>query len=161
MSGRRSSFAGSVFINCPFDREYWPTFEAVVFTVLACGFTPRCALEEIDSGAVRLTKIQRLIGGSRFGIHELSRVELTAVNNLPRFNMPFELGLDIGAKTFGRKQVQTIRFVDFVPRTPRPRVSGTPELPNSRATELPALQAIKSSDSVWDVENPRLAPTYP
>ncbi len=52
MPGQRESFAGSVFINCPFDNEYWPTFEAVVFTVVACGFTPRCALEELDSGTV-------------------------------------------------------------------------------------------------------------
>ena len=25
MAGRRDSFAASVFINCPFDNEYWPT----------------------------------------------------------------------------------------------------------------------------------------
>lgn len=57
MARRSVSFAASVFINCPFDNEYQPIFEAVVFTVVACGFTPRCALEELDSGTVRLKKI--------------------------------------------------------------------------------------------------------
>ena len=111
MAGQRESFAGSVFINCPFDNEYWPTFEAVVFTVVACGLTPRCALEELDSGTVRLTKIQRIIRGCRFGIHDLSRVELAAVNSLPRFNMPFELGLDIAAKAFGIGPVRRKQFL--------------------------------------------------
>ena len=82
MSGRRDAFASSVFINCPFDDEYWPTFEALVFTVVACHFNPRCALEELDSGTVRLTKIQRIIQACRFGIHDLSRVELAASNSL-------------------------------------------------------------------------------
>jgi hypothetical protein len=38
-----------VFINCPFDRDYLPLFHALVFTVARCGFTPRCALEVVDS----------------------------------------------------------------------------------------------------------------
>jgi hypothetical protein len=111
MPGRRESVAASVFINCPFDNQYWPIFEAVVFTVVACGFTPRCALQELDSGTVRLTKIQRIIRGCRFGIHDLSRVELAAANSLPRFNMPFELGLDIAAKAFGVGPVRRKQFL--------------------------------------------------
>jgi hypothetical protein len=111
MPGRRGSVAASVFINCPFDNQYWPIFEAVVFTVVACGFPPRCALEELDSGTVRLTKIQRIIRGCRFGIHDLSRVELAAANSLPRFNMPFELGLDIAAKAFGVGAVRRKQFL--------------------------------------------------
>lgn len=111
MPGQRESVAASVFINCPFDDQYWPIFEAVVFTVVACGFTPRCALEELDSGTVRLTKIQRIIRGCRFGIHDLSRVELAAANSLPRFNMPFELGLDIAAKAFGVGAVRRKQFL--------------------------------------------------
>jgi hypothetical protein len=111
MAGRRDSFAGSVFINCPFDNDYWPPFEAIVFTVVACGFSPRCALEELDSGTVRLTKIQRIIRGCRFGIHDLSRVELAAANSLPRFNLPFELGLDIAAKAFGFGPVRRKQFL--------------------------------------------------
>jgi len=37
-----------------------------------------------------------------YGIHDISRTELND-NDLPRFNMPFELGLFFGAKRFGNK----------------------------------------------------------
>jgi hypothetical protein len=46
-----------VFINCPFDPEYQPLLEAVVFCVTACGFLPRCTLEETDAGEVRIDTI--------------------------------------------------------------------------------------------------------
>src|ERR1044071_1167385 len=95
--------ADSVFINCPFDQKFWPLFEALAFGVLACGFQPRSALEASDSGDVRLDKILRLIDESRFAIHDLSRVELDHDSGLPRFNMPFELGLDIGHRRFSRR----------------------------------------------------------
>jgi hypothetical protein len=41
-----------------------------------------------------------LIRASPRSIHDLSRVEL-GENELPRFNMPFELGMALGAKRFG------------------------------------------------------------
>ena len=34
-------------------------------------------------------------------IHDISRTELDKKTSLPRFNMPFELGLFLGAKKFG------------------------------------------------------------
>ena len=75
-------------------------FEAVVFAVLACGFRARCALEVYDGGEVRIDKIAALIRACRRGIHDVSRTELNQAG-LPRFNMPFELGLFLGAKRFG------------------------------------------------------------
>ena len=90
-----------VFINCPFDDEYRPLFQALMFAVARCGFVPRCSLEAADSGDVRIDKITKIIGECRYGIHDLSRVELSSGNNLPRFNMPFELGLFLGARRFG------------------------------------------------------------
>jgi len=66
-------FIDSVFINCPFDREYWPIFEGIVFCIIRCGFVPRCALEEADSGQVRLEMIQRIIRNCQYTIHDLSR----------------------------------------------------------------------------------------
>lgn len=76
----------------------------MVFTILACGFRPRSALEASDGGDVRLDKILRLIKESAYSIHDISVVELDAINQLPRFNMPFELGLVIGSKKLaGRK----------------------------------------------------------
>ena len=102
----RPRFANSVFINCPFDSEYWSIFEAIVFCVLSCGFVPRYALEEADSGTVRLTKIQAIIRASKFTIHDLSRVELSVDTRLPRFNMPFEFGLDIGCRVYGPNETK-------------------------------------------------------
>jgi len=90
-----------VFLNCPFDDEYLPLLRAAAFTVKACGFEIRCALETADGGEVRISKILRLIGECRFGIHDISRTSLDQDNNLPRFNMPLELGLFLGASHFG------------------------------------------------------------
>ena len=72
-----------------------------MFTVIQCGYTVRCALEADDTGATRIDRIYRLIEECRFGVHDISRIENDAVNNLPRFNMPFELGLFLGARRFG------------------------------------------------------------
>lgn len=91
-----------MFINCPFDGDYLPFFQAIVFTVLRCGFKPRSALETVDSGGTRISKIEKMIEECPLGIHDISRTELNA-SGLPRFNMPLELGLFLGAKRFGDK----------------------------------------------------------
>lgn len=70
---------------------------------------PRCALEEADSGAFRLSNIQEIIRASKYTIHDLSRVELSGDTRLPRFNMPFELGLDIGCRVYGSNQARKKR----------------------------------------------------
>jgi hypothetical protein len=95
----RKSYNKSVFINCPFDGQYQPLFRAMVFAVLRAGFYARSALEESDSGEIRLSKIYRIVRECRFGIHDLSRTE--SESGWPRFNMPFELGLFLAAKFFG------------------------------------------------------------
>ena len=95
------SYETSVFINCPFDRTYRPLFEAVVFATCDCGFNPRTALEVDDSSEVRIQKIIRIIAQSRLSIHDISRTQLDRDTRLPRFNMPLELGIFIGAKAFG------------------------------------------------------------
>lgn len=90
-----------VFINCPFDPDYRSMLDALVFAVHDCGFQARCALEIDDSGRVRIENIVELIRECRYGIHDISRTELDSANNLPRFNMPLELGLFLGATRFG------------------------------------------------------------
>jgi hypothetical protein len=92
-----------VFINCPFDAEYRDFFEGLIFTIFACGFRPRSAKELDDSGELRLNKLYSLIRQCRYGIHDISRTDLDATNQLPRFNMPLELGIFLGAKRFGDK----------------------------------------------------------
>ncbi len=94
-------YGENVFINCPFDDQYGSLLSALVFSVHDCGFVARSALELDDSSEVRIDKIFRIIADCRFGVHDLSRTELDADSGLPRFNMPFELGLFLAAKKFG------------------------------------------------------------
>lgn len=96
----------NVFINCPFDSVYKPLFDAMVFAVYDCGFVARCALEEEDASEVRIDKIYNIIADCRYGIHDISRTELDRDSNLPRFNMPLELGIFLGAKKFGIEEQQ-------------------------------------------------------
>ena len=104
--------AYSVFVNCPFDDGYRPLFRAVIFTILKCGFDPHCALELEESGEVRIDKIADLVRRCRYGVHDLSRTELND-KGLPRFNMPFELGLFLGAKRFGGRAQIFIITLEF------------------------------------------------
>lgn len=95
------SYARNVFINCPFDSTYRPLFEAILFVAYECGFYPRSALEVDDSSEVRITKITGIIRESRLAVHDISRTQLDRGTRLPRFNMPLELGIYLGAKFFG------------------------------------------------------------
>ena len=101
---RLNRYTDNVFINCPFDSTYKPLFDAIVFTVHDCGFMARCALEEEDTSQVRIDKIYTIIADCRYGIHDISRTELDEISGLPRFNMPLELGIFLGAKKFGVKE---------------------------------------------------------
>ena len=101
-----------VFINCPFDEKYKEQFHALVFTIYDCGFYPRCALESSDSGQLRFQKICGLIRDCCYGIHDLSRIELDSSSQLPRFNMPLELGLFMGAKEFSKKKARVCLVMD-------------------------------------------------
>lgn len=106
------SFENSVFINCPFEPCYGDLFKAVFFTVIYCGFNPVCALDENDGG-LRIDKIKKKIEGCQYGIHDLSLIELDEASNLPRFNMPFESGLDFGCKVFGEPKFKRKNFLIF------------------------------------------------
>jgi hypothetical protein len=99
-------FDKSVFINCPFDEQYLPLFRATIFTVHDMGFRARCALEASNAGNVRIDKIQKIIAECKYSIHDLSRTQLDKTHRLPRFNMPLELGLDLGCKKFGKEHEQ-------------------------------------------------------
>jgi len=99
--GRAAAYDTGIFLNCPFDESYKPIFEALVFASFECGYVPRCALEIDDAAQVRIEKIMTIIRSCRLGVHDISRTELDATNQLPRFNMPFELGLFVGAARFG------------------------------------------------------------
>jgi hypothetical protein len=103
-----ATYYRSVFINCPFDSEYLPLYQALIFVIIDCGFIPRCASEGEDSGDIRIQKIMEIIAECCYGVHDISRTESSLSTRrdgtqeaLPRFNMPLELGLFIGAQRFG------------------------------------------------------------
>ncbi len=96
-----ATYDTSIFLNCPFDPAYQPIFDALVFAAFDCGYVPRCALEIDDGGQVRIEKILEMIRECRLGVHDISRTEADQGSQLPRFNMPFELGLFLGAAKFG------------------------------------------------------------
>lgn len=114
---RRSDDARQVFVNCPFDVQYAPLFQALVFAVFDCGFRPRCSLEADDASEVRMDKLFRLIEECRYGVHDISRTELDTASGLPRFNMPFELGVFLGAKRYGslRQRRKVCLVLDRLP----------------------------------------------
>jgi hypothetical protein len=102
-----------VFINCPFSSDYQVNFQAIVFTVVRSGFKPRCALENDDGGEIRLDKICKIILECPYSVHDISKTEPDFRSKLPRFNMPFELGLYLGAKRFGGEAHRSKRTLIF------------------------------------------------
>ena len=96
-----SNYRKNVFINCPFDQDYKSLFYALIFAVHDCGYYACCAQEIDDSSTVRIDKLFEVIEACCLGIHDISRTELSVTHQLPRFNMPLELGLFLGAKRFG------------------------------------------------------------
>lgn len=94
-------FDRNVFVNVPFDDDYATLFRALVFAIIDCGYRPRCAREELDTDHFRLEKLYGYISESQYSIHDLSRDRAGASSPDPRFNMPFELGLDYACKRYG------------------------------------------------------------
>ncbi len=93
-------YSKNVFINCPFDNDYISLLRPLLFTVLYLGYNPRIASERSDSGEARFQKISELIENSRISIHDLSRIQSAKGKEYYRMNMPFELGVDIGCRTY-------------------------------------------------------------
>jgi len=106
-----------VFVNCAFDPQFQPIFQAIVFAIIRSGFRARCALETQDGAENRFSKIQAIIEQCRYGIHDVSRTESDGDPPLPRFNMPLELGVFLGAKRYGagdQKRKRTL-ILDALP----------------------------------------------
>jgi len=82
-------------------------FDAIVFAVIALNFDARSALERDTGTEERLRKIVRMIGESRFGIHDLSFMRVDRKTRLPRYNMAFELGLFLGCCEYGGRRHTT------------------------------------------------------
>lgn len=101
-------YSRCVFVNCPFDKTFKPILDAILFAIHDCGFIARIALEDAGTGGARLQRIREIIvEESRFSIHDVSRVEQTTTQPLPRFKMAFECGVFFGATFFGSKVHRT------------------------------------------------------
>lgn len=94
----------SVFLNVPYDSAFENLYLAYIAGLSAFGLIPRATLE-IPTSQRRLERILRLIEECAYSIHDLSRVQLDGRSpRVPRFNMPFELGLAVSQNTFNRRQ---------------------------------------------------------
>lgn len=100
-NGPPEGFSSNVFVNCPFDEEYLALLRPALFTLVYLGYTPRIASERLDSAENRMDKICELILGSKFSLHDLSRLKANQAEEFYRLNMPFELGIDYGARQYG------------------------------------------------------------
>lgn len=103
-------FEQNVFINCPFDKDFKPLLKALVFEIIYLGFFPKLS-QTLSSSSIRVNQIKDLIKSCKFGIHDLSRSKALTIGELPRFNMPYELGLDIGALEYGNKKLKTKKIL--------------------------------------------------
>lgn len=111
MSRARTDFSRNVFINCPFDPEYVVLLRPLLFTVVYLGYVPRIASESLDSGIPRIDKIVQLITESKFSIHDLSRLQSSEKDEFYRLNMPFELGIDFGCRSFAEGDAKSKKFL--------------------------------------------------
>jgi hypothetical protein len=108
-----ADYEESVFINCPFDQEFAPLLEAMIFCVVRAGMTARLASESLEAGQNRLEKILQLIEDCRYSIHDLSRAVAKKKGEAFRMNMPFELGLDMGRRRAPARDKADKKFVVF------------------------------------------------
>lgn len=102
-----------VFVNCPFDSNFQPLFDGLVYAIIRSGFRARCALEADDGAQNRLEKIMEIIRECRYGVHDISRTEPDGKPPLPRFNMPLELGIFLGSRKYGGAPQRQKRCIIF------------------------------------------------
>lgn len=82
-----------VFINLPFDNKRERIFLAYVASLTGLGLNPRCVLE-VSPDHDRLRRLSSLMRQCAYSIHDLSAVQVSGRPfRVPRFNMPFELGM--------------------------------------------------------------------
>ena len=110
MSKKATSRDERVFLNLPFDESYEPVLVASVSALAALGLRARSVLEVAADGAHRLDRLLGIIEDCGASLHDLSWVALDD-GKYPRFNMPFELGLDYGLAQGGRGRLRDKRLL--------------------------------------------------
>ena len=112
MARSTSPLPSDVFINLPFDDRHERLFLALISGLVSLGLNPRSVLE-IEAQHDRLRRLYEVISQCSFSLHDMCRVQVSkaGVFRVPRFNMPFELGLAVGvslADADGRHQWRTL-----------------------------------------------------
>jgi hypothetical protein len=148
----KREFEKNVFINCPFDSHYYPLLRPLLFTIVFLDFNPKIALERSDSGEQRLDKICQLIKESKYSIHDLSRLQSNKRDEFYRLNMPFELGIDYGARRFAANYLNKKKYLilekrAFDYRKALSDISGV-DIKNHENKPAKVVQAIRN----WFVE---------
>jgi hypothetical protein len=117
LAGRVLTFnpATSVFLNCPYDLDYRPLFDASVLATVCCGFTPRIASDTGTVAEPRTARIAKAIFESKYSVHDLSRCKGEGDANFARFNMPLELGMAIARRYFSRRLSDRHDWMAMVP----------------------------------------------
>lgn len=100
----------NVFVNCPFDNAYFKLLKPLLFTICYLDLKPLIS-ETTDSGEARINKIISMMSNSMYSIHDLSRMEPLKTGELPRFNMPFECGIDFGIKLSNLEKFRNKKFL--------------------------------------------------
>ena len=98
----KKTFERAVFLNIPYDHQFENLCLAYVCAIASFGLVPRATLE--IPGTRRLDRIIELMQSCPFSVHDLYRVQRYAPTRLPRFNMPFELGLAVAWQKFREKK---------------------------------------------------------
>lgn len=89
------------FLNIPFDESFEPLYLAFVAGLSGFGLIPQAVLQ-IPGSQRRLDRLTELMARCQYSFHDISRVELDRKRpRVPRFNMPFELGLAVGMAAHG------------------------------------------------------------
>ncbi|MGB8193179.1 MAG: hypothetical protein WCF67_14720 [Chitinophagaceae bacterium] len=103
-------FEKNFFINCPFDKDYHNLLRPLIFTILYFDLEPKIS-QTRSSSNIRIDEIKKMIRESKYAIHDLSRSRYSENNDLPRLNMAYELGLDIGCAEYGNKKLKEKRIL--------------------------------------------------
>jgi len=110
-------YSNNVFINCPFDNSYKKILERLLFVLEFYEYKVFISTN-MSSGHDRLSNIIELIEKSKFTFHDMSRHIAQKKGEYARFNMPFELGIDIGCFHFRRnRQDKVIAMLDSSPHS--------------------------------------------
>lgn len=95
----------SVFISCSADAAYRPLLRAMCFTLRACGFVPRCALNHPGTAQASFAEIVGLVAGCDLSIHDLlggaADGDGAGGTGSPGFRTPLALGVDLALRRQG------------------------------------------------------------